>query len=197
MQPVLMSFSLFPEWLRVAGMGSVCSYVCWYARRYDMAISRDTINAWYSFDNELFQNDLFVRPTRKVLLLAISQDNVSHSQFAHRFIDVAAEGLDGKCNDKYNLSDVTGLDFRVQAKVVSQVLTVSILRGAIGEIETRDLDSFAFVCHGATHRSVACCVLLAAICYPRAVISMTTERTRSAAKSLGLPGSTYYDTRNL
>jgi hypothetical protein len=183
MQLAFPSFSLFPKWLRA---GSVCSYVDWLTCRYDMAIPRDAKNDWEEFDTDLCQNNRFVIcRTRKVQLLAFRQADLP-SEFADRYFDVANAGLDGKCNDKYNLQDVTGLDFRVQAKVVSQALTVSILRYAIREIETRGLDSFAFVCHGATHRSVACCVLLAAICYPCAAISMTTPRTRLAAKKLGL-----------
>jgi hypothetical protein len=48
-------------------------------------------------------------------------------------------------------------------------------------IEENGMREFSFVCHGATHRSVACCLLLAAIAYPQARVHMTTRRTRDAA----------------
>ena len=79
-----------------------------------------------------------------------------------------------------------GIDFRVQAVVATQAATAESLHEAIRRIEDVDATDFSFVCHGATHRSVACCFLLAAIAYPRAEICLTTARTRRAAESGGL-----------
>ncbi len=100
-------------------------------------------------------------------------------------MDVAKRGVDAH-SPMYELTAVTGVDFRVQAVVATQAATAEALREAIRRIEDVDADEFSFVCHGATHRSVACCFLLAAIAYPRAEICLTMARTRRAAASCGL-----------
>ena len=43
----------------------------------------------------------------------------------------------------------------------------------------------AMLCQGATHCSVACCILLAAIAYPEAVVCLSTPRTQRAAEERG------------
>ena len=125
------------------------------------------------------------RAHRPLLLFACAQGSVP-GELAGNTVDVAARGLDGRCPRLYEMAEVTGLDFRVQAVVCSQRVAVQIFREAIEQIESRSLHRFAFVCHHATHRSVACCVLLAALCFPQASICLTTSKTSRAAEQLGL-----------
>ena len=108
-------------------------------------------------------------------------------------IDVAAAGVDGRGPvlypggpRLYELPDVTGVDAQVQAVVASQAATARSLLVALELIEQQDLRQFSFVCHGATHRSVSCCLLLAAITYPHARVYFTTRRTWEAADAAGL-----------
>ena len=77
----------------------------------------------------------------------------------------------------------------VQAVLVTQTSTAEILRGAFHHIEDYHCSMFAFSCRGATHRSVACCVLFAAIVYRDAKIVLTTWRTLEAARRMGLLGA--------
>ncbi len=86
----------------------------------------------------------------------------------------------------YEMGSVTGVDFRVQAVVASQLVTAEVLLEAFNYIELYDSTEFAFVCHGATHRSVACCFLFAAIAYPEAIVCLSTPRTQRAAEEYGL-----------
>ena len=81
---------------------------------------------------------------------------------------------------------MTGLDFAVQAVLVTQTSTAEILRGAFHHIEDYHCSMFAFSCRSATNRSVACCVLFAAIVYQDAELVFTTRRTRGAARQMGL-----------
>jgi len=72
-----------------------------------------------------------------------------------------------------------------------QAETAPALFSAIQLIGDADVSEFAFLCHGATHQSVACSLLLAAIAaayYPRAdrYYLTTEERTRRDAYSLGV-----------
>ena len=53
---------------------------------------------------------------------------------------------------------------------------------AIYVIEDFDLVDSAFVCGGATHRSVGCCFLLAAMAYPPATVGLSTPRIVEAAQ---------------
>ena len=96
--------------------------------------------------------------------------------------DVAEAGLNAFSNI-YTMGAVTGIDFPVQAVLITQLSTVKLLTAAWKDIRRRKLRKYAFVCHGATHRSVACCMLLAAIAYPHAEICLTTPRTRAAARA--------------
>ena len=95
--------------------------------------------------------------------------------FRNKCIDVAAR-LRTR-GDLYTPGRATGLNFFVQATVVAQRVAAEILLEAFGMIEDRDLFEFAFACHGATHRSVACAVLLTMMVYPDAQICLTTRRT--------------------
>ena len=103
--------------------------------------------------------------------------------------DVHETGLDGRAVGLYRLWGVTGLDFKVQAVMLTQGDTACALLDAVESIEARGLLEFAVQCRSGTHRSVACCVLLAAIVYPEAQIWVTTDRTWRAAAEHGLVGS--------
>ena len=103
-------------------------------------------------------------------------------------IDVK-RNLDARAHGFYRLGHVTGFDFRVQAKLPTTGDTVCALLEAVETIEARGSLEFAFQCRSGTHRSVACCVLLAAIVYPEAQIWVTTDRTWWAAAEHGLVGS--------
>ena len=108
--------------------------------------------------------------------MAYKQDNIP-ADFQQIHIDVAARGADGKSDQHYKLEDVTGVDEIVQAKVASQEITADCLTAALEQVEANDLHRFSFVCHGATHRSMACCLLLAALAYSKACVHLTTTRT--------------------
>ena len=106
-----------------------------------------------------------------------------------RCIDLHARGVAGS-PAWYNVNEVTGLDFVVQASLVVTTAAVAALREAFHCIEDHDIDDFAFLCQGGTHRSVGCCFLLAALVYPGAEISLTTPRTCANAVQRGLLPST-------
>ena len=119
---------------------------------------------------------------RELLLYAFRQDAVPDGfQDASMSVDVHRMGVSAYARSWYALEDVTGLDFEVLAVILTQVRTACALLAACQAIEAHDRYEFAFVCHGATHRSVGCCVLLAAIIYSDAIVVLTTARTRAAA----------------
>ena len=115
---------------------------------------------------------------RKLLLEPHAQDTIPPC-YRNAHIDVASRGVDGKSH-LYRLKEVTGVDERVQAVVANQEITAHCLLAAMNRIEKEPLQQFSFVCRGATHRSVACCMLLAALAYPNASVHMTTRRTQDA-----------------
>lgn len=155
------------------------------AATHGLEISREAENAWRSFEDRVTSPLWpFVRG-RLLTLEPHAQDRIP-VRFEKTHIDVALRGVYGKCSALYTLSDVTGVDGRVQAVVASQEATAFCLLAALERIEEEDLTDFSFVCHGATHRSVACCFLLAALAYPLGQVSLTTSRTQHAAKLAGL-----------
>ena len=124
---------------------------------------------------------------RELLLYAFKQDTVPDGfQNASMSVNVDIMGLDARARSWYALEDVSGLDSEVQAVLLTQACTVRALLAACEAIEAHDRYEFDFVCRGATHRSVACCVFLAAIIYSEVTVVLTTARTRAAAIARGL-----------
>ena len=129
-----------------------------------------------------FEDRRLARPVntlRELHLEPHAQDSIPE-RHRHTHIDVHHRGVDGRCDELYRLREVTGVDERVQAYVASQEITAECLLEAMDCIEHFNLNGFSFVCHGATHRSVACCLLLKAVAYPNAKVHMTTRRTMTA-----------------
>ena len=136
-----------------------------------------------------------INRVRKLTIHVLAEDSASpllHKKNA--FINVHTRGLNAHAPRVYNIREVTGIDFDVQAVLVSQPLTAEVLNDACRAIELQDLDAFAFVCSHATHRSCGCAVLLSTLVYPYARIVFSTNRTKRAARqrcmieeSVGVP----------
>ena len=86
--------------------------------------------------------------------------------------------LDG--HGPYQMKSVTGVDPAVIEVVGAQKAEPHAIAEAIVRIESFDLHEFAFLCHGATHRSLAMAMLLLKIAYSRGVLQPTTWRTHEA-----------------
>jgi RNase adaptor protein for sRNA GlmZ degradation len=100
--------------------------------------------------------------------------------------DLITANVDGRSsNHAYRLREVTGIDPNVQAEVANQIATVNIMLQVVRHIEEHNPQGVIFACHGATHRSVACCVLLSQA-YPASTIRLTTPRTQRAARQAGM-----------
>ena len=161
---------------------SVLEYVRALTSAHGLDLSARAEQAWARFEERLG----WARFAERVLLLEPHKQNSIPVRYQDSHLDVATLGVDGRCPRLYELPDVTGVDARVQAVVASQDKTALGLAIALECIEEQDLHEFSFVCHGATHRSVACCLLLAAIAYPQARVRFSTPRTRAAATVAGL-----------
>ena len=183
------------SWMR--GDLNVLQYIQWFATRYHLELTDDANLCWSDFMVMEHAQRLFgvvsedtrapysyVHEDRQLSIYAYAQDNTP-GRFANAHVNVAEMNLNAY-SDMYNISDVTGVDFRVQAVVAMQAGTATALFHAFKFIERSNAQEFAFVCHGGTHRSVACCFLLAALAYPQAQICLTTRRTQQDAGRFGL-----------
>jgi len=171
-------------WLR--GALTAMDYVKWYATRYSLSLRGvDATRVWQALSEHLM-NRVERESFRTLRLFAHRRDRIPRLlEDAFATVDVADVGIDGH-SQMYKITRVTGVDCRVQAVVAMHAATAEALLEAIQMIESRDVREFAFLCHGATHRSVACCFLLAALAYPRAEIYLTTKRTHNDAERFGL-----------
>ena len=91
-----------------------------------------------------------------------------------------------------DLKSVTGIDFEIQAVLLLQETCANVLEDAIEMIETKPTGQnfeFTFMCAHATHRSVACAIILASLVCRRARIRFTTTRTATRAIQLGMTQS--------
>ena len=157
-------------------------YIRELTSRHGLQLSDATERAWMRFEDRRGSRFRPLNSCRKLLLEPHAQDRIPDC-YQNTHIDVASRGVKGKFS-LYLLPDVTGVDECVQAVVASQETTAICLLAAMEQIEEENLPQFSFVCHGATHRSVACCILLAVLTYPNALIRMTTMRTHRAVACL-------------
>ena len=106
-------------------------------------------------------------------------------------IDVSEKphAVDARWRSLYDTDHVSGIDERVLAVVASQYATAKIFSKAIDCIENNGLSEFTFVCAGATHRSVACCLLMSSGVYLQAVMQPTTTRVRNDAAACTAPNA--------
>jgi hypothetical protein len=164
-------------------------YIAWYITRFHIHVSLPVAMQWgalaaYALD-ELRDNtppQQNVMRDRALTIYVLKESEVGRDNPSQ--INVNTRGLDGR-SSLYELHDVTGVDFIVQAVLIGQQLTPSILLEACQNIQQNDLQSFTFVCHGATHRSVGMAFLLSMIVYPNSRIRLSTNRTQLAAVKRG------------
>ena len=158
-------------------------YALWFMRRYELCMEPDATVYWECLSEKLPTVDT----ERALLIHAFAQDTMPvEFREESRSLDVHERGINARADWRYELGDVTGLDFEVQAVMLTQGCTACALLDACMAIELHDNHEFAFACRSATHRSVACCVLLAAIVYRHARIVLTTSRTQRAASERGM-----------
>ena len=158
------------------------TYALWFLDRYELRFETGVRECWENLSERLPR----VETGRSLRLYAFAR---GESPLGMPSINVHDRNLDARAHGLYSLGHVTGFDFRVQAKLLTTGDTVCALLEAVETIEARGSLEFAFQCRSGTHRSVACCVLLAAIVYPEAQIWVTTDRTWRAAAEHGLVGS--------
>ena len=165
---------------------SILQHLDWYhihTRASGMAIPTETKEAWRLLESKL----TFVNQARPLIIHVLAEDSSSPLlSKVGACINVNTRGLNAHASSIYNMWEVTGIDFDVQAVLVSQPKTVEALYDAVRFIELQDLEAFAFVCSHATHRSCGCAILLATLVYKRAHIVFSTNRTRKAARERGM-----------
>ena len=176
----LKGFFLPRTWLRESA--TISYHVHWYMRRYNVSYDDDAEHLWHDFTCYIQSQSILAN--RSIRLYAFAQDRTPVC-FQDRNVDVTQSGLTAH-SAWYDMSTITGIDFMVQAVIVKQPACIEALHDAVMQIETHNHNEFAFVCHGATHRSVACCILLAQLVYPYAQVCLSTRRTQQAAAEYNL-----------
>ena len=152
-------------------------------KRLHLHRSATATQSWKLLDSKMDS----IHHERQLSIYALAEDSTSSLLGdSGAFINVHARGLDAYAPHFYNMHEVTRVDFDVQAVLACQHLTADILYEACRNIEWHGLNSFAFVCSGATHRSCGCAILLAILVYYKARIVFSTYRTKRAARQAGM-----------
>ena len=168
-----------PYWW--ACKGDIVGFVQWFNETFNMQYSNDLLNNWKSLERVLpFIQDKWRRP---LVIQVLTEDDPQFQSMMRGCCNVAQRGLRWTIQ---NAGKVTGCNFRLQAMYIGQAVTIDILSEAITEIQLYHLDKYTFACTHATHRSVACAVLLAMIAYPKAEIHLSTPRTKREVLKCGL-----------
>jgi len=151
--------------------------------RFDTTVNQ----AW----RNLHQAASLTNPSRQLTIFILAKGSTYLGQ-SSSFIDVhdlgvdATPRLDPAGAPLYEMKEVTGIDLKVQAVVATQRVAVDAIVRARDMIEEGDLHHFAFVCSFATHRSVACAMILASFIYHEAAIVFCTRRTENSARDRGM-----------
>ena len=178
----LPSFILPVRWVREEE--GVARYMSWYLWKFDVQYDQGAEGKWHDFAVDASYLTQWSGNRRPLRLYAFAENKLP-SFFADQSINVAIRGVSA-LSLHYTMAEVSGVHWEVQAAVAVQEMTPTVLLEAMHVIETGNLSHFAFVCQGGTHRSVACCILLAALVYSDAQIVLTTHRTRRDASDRGL-----------
>ena len=174
-------FSLPAGWAR--GNDTVMEYLQWFTVQYQTEFDSKTLAEWNQ--TEMIFNA--IRSRRDSVQTETGRGPLQihayrHAALPHRlqYIDVDT-GIQCTAMGAGNLNYLTGCDFAVMARLMSQQSTAIALRLAMLQIELQGLPEIAFTCLGGTHRSVGCACLLAVVFYPEAHLVFHTDRSRSAA----------------
>ena len=155
------------------------AHIMWYVSRYSLRMELEAREVW----NTLAVESRQYRSDQPLRLYAVAGDFPIPQGMPS--IDVHRRGIT-VLSSLYSINDVTGIDFEVQAVLVVQKATALALLDVCRQVEASDSRHFVFVCHGGTHRSVGCSILLATLVYQKAVTVFTTNRTRRAAFEKGM-----------
>ena len=159
------------------------NYAEWYVRRTGERLAETTRAAWARLEEKA----AFATKERPLDIFVLAQDSTSpRLDDEHAVIDVRTRWLSAEARNLYNIWQVTGVDFDVQAVLAGQPGTPELLCQACRLIELQELTTFTFVCAHATHRSCGCALLLAILVYHNARIVFSSNRTERAARERGM-----------
>ena len=154
----------------------------WYMTRFGLDLPWGSFFAWVDLGN--------ARQHRPLTIYAVAVDD-GFPVPVHNF-NVDLRELTAQ-SELYDYQSVTGIDFIVQAVLLSQSDTTQVLKDAYDTIEGlipgfkgHKLTKFGFACHDGTHKSVGCALLLGLLLYPNADIVFSTWRTCQAADRQGM-----------
>ena len=165
--------------------GNVVRHIEWYFRRYNVLPQTGSINLWAELDSSHSQAP--DRVDRNLIIHIASEYMLSPREVAN--FNVHQAGVKA-----LNIIDVTGVDFGVQALILSQEATLRILLEVRNAIESGNLEEVCFTCTRGTQRSVACAMLLGILKYHNARIVFCTSRTQMDARAKGMVSDFQYDT---
>jgi hypothetical protein len=172
-------FTIPARWARQES--NAVDFVQWYMDFIGETMPASTLSEWQILA-EVIPHAV---QDRRLTIHVLAEDSARLARMEN-VINVHARGLDAHAPSLYEMHQVTGIDFAVQAVLVRQALTPELIYEACRTVERGNCSSFAFVCAHATHRSCGCAVLLAILVYHDARIIFSTRRTVRAAVERGM-----------
>jgi hypothetical protein len=158
--------------------GDVMLHIDWYFQRYKVLPQEGSHNLWAELDSSHSQapdrvdRDLIVHIAAEYMPCPREVANFNLHQAGVKALNIR--------------DDVTGVDFGVQALVLSQKATLHVLIKVRNAIESGNLREVCFTCTRGTQRSVACAMLLGILKYRNARIVFCTSRTQIDARAKGM-----------
>jgi hypothetical protein len=159
--------------------GNVVRHIEWYFWRYNVLPQDGSINLWAELDSS--HSEALDRADRDLIMHIAAEHMLCPRGVANFNLHQAGVKALDRIRD-----DVTGVDFGVQALILSQEATLRVLLEVRNAIESGNLEEVCFTCTRGTQRSVACAMLLGILMYHNARIVFCTSRTQMDARAKGM-----------
>ena len=159
------TFRIPAAWACGDSDGDFMHHLYWFFHNYGLTPDWGVLRSWQEFLPRIHRGD--VMRHRPLTIHVLNEESDEWLLGKHLGINVNRPGehcLDAR-SILYHMQDVTGINWVVQAVLLTQQSCSRALQDAVSWVEAsvnwRSDAEFAFVCGHATHRSVGCAVLLA------------------------------------
>ena len=182
------TFRIPAAWACGDSDGDFMHHLYWFFHNYGLTPDWGVLRSWQEFLPRIHH----VTMHRPLTIHVLSEE--ADEWLSQKYIGINLNRPGEYClnarSTQHSMQDVTGINWVVQAVLLTQHSCSRALKDAVSWVEAssnwQSDPEFAFVCSHATHRSVGCAVLLATFIYKHARIRFTTKRTIQAAMDFGM-----------
>ena len=159
------TFRIPAAWACGDSDGDFMHHLYWFFHNYGLTPDWGVLRSWQEFLPRIHRGDVMRHRPLTIHVLSEEADEWLSQKYIGINLNRPGEYCLNARSTQYSMQDVTGINWVVQAILLTQPSCSRALKDAVswGEASSnwQSYPEFAFVCSHATHRSVGCAVLLA------------------------------------